>query len=134
MALGEVRSVEPAIGLVETNVFAAAELMANTVNAIATSAADTFRITPPIRSNTLTSLDSGTSPAADKRRVRVPTYQYACSQCGHQFEAFQSFSDHPLSECPQCKGAVKKVFGAVGVVFKGTGFYKTDSKPAPKSE
>ena len=62
----------------------------------------------------------------------MPTYQYACSQCDHTFEAFQSFSDAPLTQCPKCQAEVKKVFGTVGVVFKGSGFYKTDSKPAPK--
>ena len=65
----------------------------------------------------------------------MPTYEYACSKCGHQFEAFQSFSDAPITVCPECGGEVKKVFSNVGVVFKGAGFYKTDSraKPAEKS-
>ena len=57
----------------------------------------------------------------------MPTYQYQCSACEHAFEAFQSFSDEPLTSCPECKGEVKKVYSAVGVVFKGSGFYKTDS-------
>ncbi len=57
----------------------------------------------------------------------MPTYQYACSGCGHAFEIFQSFSDDALSQCPECKGELRKVFSAVGVVFKGSGFYKTDS-------
>lgn len=57
----------------------------------------------------------------------MPTYQYACSACGHEFEAFQSFTEDSLTECPECKGEVKKVYSAVGVVFKGSGFYKTDS-------
>ena len=57
----------------------------------------------------------------------MPTYQYQCSACEHAFEAFQSFSDEPLTICPECKGEVKKVYSAVGVVFKGSGFYKTDS-------
>jgi putative FmdB family regulatory protein len=51
--------------------------------------------------------------------------------CEHAFEAFQSFSDEPLTICPECKGEVKKVYSAVGVVFKGSGFYKTDSAPKP---
>jgi len=56
--------------------------------------------------------------------------------CDHAFEAFQSFSESPLTECPECKGEVRKVYSAVGVVFKGSGFYKTDSasKPASTSE
>jgi putative FmdB family regulatory protein len=58
----------------------------------------------------------------------VPTYQYACTACGHELEAVQSFSDAALTECPECGGALRKVFSAVGVVFKGSGFYKTDSR------
>jgi putative FmdB family regulatory protein len=60
----------------------------------------------------------------------VPTYQYACTEsaCGHRFEAVQSFSDDPLTICPQCEGRLRKVFSAVGVVFKGSGFYRTDSR------
>ena len=57
----------------------------------------------------------------------MPTYQYACTACGHEFEAIQSFSDDSLTECPECKGEIRKVYTAVGVVFKGSGFYKTDS-------
>jgi putative FmdB family regulatory protein len=67
----------------------------------------------------------------------VPTYQYACTACGEQLEAVQSFTDPALTECPQCGGALRKVFSAVGVVFKGSGFYKTDSRAktgAGKSE
>jgi putative FmdB family regulatory protein len=63
----------------------------------------------------------------------MPTYQYACSACGHAFEVVQSFSDNALTECPECKGEVKKVYSNVGVVFKGSGFYKTDSAPKPSS-
>jgi putative FmdB family regulatory protein len=58
----------------------------------------------------------------------VPTYQYACTACGHQLEAVQSFTDEPLTECPACEGKLRKVFSAVGVVFKGSGFYRTDSR------
>ncbi|MGK5445574.1 FmdB family zinc ribbon protein [Micromonospora sp. URMC 105] len=58
----------------------------------------------------------------------VPTYQYACTACGHQLEAVQSFSDEPLTECPTCEGRLRKVFNSVGVVFKGSGFYRTDSR------
>jgi putative FmdB family regulatory protein len=61
---------------------------------------------------------------------RVPTYQYACTECGHFFEQFQSFTDDALTECPVCTGKLRKVFNAVGVVFKGSGFYRNDSRPA----
>ncbi len=63
----------------------------------------------------------------------MPTYEYACTACGHEFEAFQSFSDAALTECPECKGEVRKVFSNVGVVFKGSGFYKTDSRSSGSS-
>jgi putative FmdB family regulatory protein len=58
----------------------------------------------------------------------VPTYQYACTECGHAFEQFQSFTDDALTVCPVCEGRLRKVFNAVGVVFKGSGFYRTDSR------
>lgn len=58
----------------------------------------------------------------------MPTYQYACTECGHQLEAVQSFSDDPLSVCPDCEGRLRKVFNSVGIVFKGSGFYRTDSR------
>ena len=58
----------------------------------------------------------------------MPTYQYACTECGHAFEQFQSFSDDSLTECPECSGRLRKLFNAVGVVFKGSGFYRTDSR------
>jgi putative FmdB family regulatory protein len=67
----------------------------------------------------------------------VPTYQYACTnpEAKHEFEVVQSFSDAPVSECPQCGAPVRKVYGSVGVVFKGSGFYRTDSrKTASASE
>lgn len=65
----------------------------------------------------------------------MPTYQYACKQpaCGHRFEAVQSFSDDPITVCPVCEGQVRKVFSAVGVVFKGSGFYRNDSREPAKS-
>jgi putative FmdB family regulatory protein len=63
------------------------------------------------------------------QEYEMPTYQYECTSCGHQFELFQSFSDEPINACPDCKGEVKKIYSAVGVVFKGSGFYKTDSAP-----
>lgn len=58
----------------------------------------------------------------------MPTYQYACTACGHQLEAVQSFSDEPLTECPTCEGRLRKVFNSVGIVFRGSGFYRTDSR------
>lgn len=58
----------------------------------------------------------------------MPTYQYACTECGHAFEQVQSFSDDALTVCPECAGRLRKVFNAVGVVFKGSGFYRTDSR------
>jgi len=63
----------------------------------------------------------------------MPTYQYACTECGHAFEQFQSFSDDSLTVCPECKGRLRKVFNAVGVVFKGSGFYRTDSRSGSAS-
>lgn len=57
----------------------------------------------------------------------MPTYQYLCHDCAEPLEVVQSFSDDALSECPECGGRLRKVFNAVGVVFKGSGFYKTDS-------
>ena len=58
----------------------------------------------------------------------MPTYQYACTECDHFFEQFQSFSEDTLTVCPECSGKLRKVFNAVGVVFKGSGFYRTDSR------
>jgi putative FmdB family regulatory protein len=63
----------------------------------------------------------------------VPTYQYACTECGHDFEAVQSFSDAALTECPRCSGRLRKVFNSVGIVFKGSGFYRTDSRDTAKA-
>ncbi len=60
----------------------------------------------------------------------MPTYEYACTSCGHRFEAVQSFSDPALTACPACRGSLRKVFGNVGIVLKGNGFYKTDSRKA----
>jgi len=58
----------------------------------------------------------------------VPTYQYTCTECGEPLEAVQKFSDAPLTACPACGGRLRKVFSAVGIVFKGSGFYRTDSR------
>ena len=63
----------------------------------------------------------------------MPTYQYACTACGHQLEAVQSFADDPLSECPACEGRLRKLYSAVGIVFKGSGFYRTDSRNGSKA-
>jgi putative FmdB family regulatory protein len=64
----------------------------------------------------------------------VPTYQYRCTECGHAFEAVQSFSDEALTDCPVCTGRLRKFFSSVGIVFKGSGFYRTDSREKPASE
>ena len=58
----------------------------------------------------------------------MPTYEYRCKDCGHELEAQQAFTDDPLTECPSCGGALKKKFGSVGISFKGSGFYKNDSR------
>lgn len=58
----------------------------------------------------------------------MPTYEYRCKDCNHELEVQQAFSDEPLTECPSCNGALKKKFSAVGISFKGSGFYKTDSR------
>ena len=63
----------------------------------------------------------------------MPTYQYACTECGHDFEAVQSFTDDALTECPLCGGRLRKVFSSVGVVFKGSGFYRTDHREAARA-
>lgn len=63
----------------------------------------------------------------------MPTYQYACTACGHELEAVQSFSDDPLTTCPDCGGNLRKLFGNVGVVFKGSGFYRNDSRSSGTS-
>ena len=63
----------------------------------------------------------------------MPTYQYSCTECGHFFEQFQSFSEDSLTVCPECQGRLRKVFNAVGVVFKGSGFYRTDSRTDSRS-
>lgn len=60
----------------------------------------------------------------------MPTYAYRCSACGHEFDVYQGFDEDPLSTCPQCQGALRKVFSPAGVVFKGSGFYRTDSRPS----
>jgi putative FmdB family regulatory protein len=64
----------------------------------------------------------------------MPTYEYACRACGEHLEVVQSFKDDPLTECPNCSGELRKVFAPIGIAFKGSGFYKTDSRPAPKEK
>ena len=63
----------------------------------------------------------------------MPTYSYACTECGDRFDAVQAFSDSALSTCSKCNGRLRKLFGNVGVVFKGSGFYRNDSRDAAKS-
>ncbi|NNC11536.1 FmdB family transcriptional regulator [Planctomonas sp. JC2975] len=63
----------------------------------------------------------------------MPTYSYKCSACGHAFDIHQSFSDDALTACPECGGPLRKVFGSVGVTFKGSGFYRTDSRTGTSS-
>ena len=58
----------------------------------------------------------------------MPTYSYACTACGHRFDAVQSFSDSALTDCPECHGRLRKEYGSIGVTFNGSGFYRTDSR------
>src|SRR3954466_7711423 len=58
----------------------------------------------------------------------MPTYEYRCKECGEHLEVVQAFTDDPLTECPNCGGPLRKVFGQIGITFKGSGFYKTDSR------
>ncbi|ROR73401.1 FmdB family zinc ribbon protein [Bogoriella caseilytica] len=63
----------------------------------------------------------------------MPTYAYRCTACGEELEVKQSFSDASLTECPACAGSLRKLFGSVGVTFKGSGFYRTDSRASATS-
>ena len=63
----------------------------------------------------------------------MPTYEYACRSCGEHLEVVQSFKDEPLTECPGCNGELRKVFSPIGITFKGSGFYKTDSRSGAKT-
>lgn len=63
----------------------------------------------------------------------MPTYQYVCTECGEPLEVVQKFSDDALTECPACSGRLRKVFSAAGIIFKGSGFYRTDSRGSGKS-
>ena len=64
--------------------------------------------------------------------VHVPTYSYACTECDNRFDAVQAFTDDALTTCPQCSGRLRKLFNSVGVVFKGSGFYRTDNRESGK--
>jgi putative FmdB family regulatory protein len=64
----------------------------------------------------------------------MPTYEYLCNECEHAFEAVQSFAEAAIEKCPNCDGVVRKIYNNVGVVFKGSGFYKTDSRSTPASK
>ena len=63
----------------------------------------------------------------------MPTYSYACTECDNRFDAVQAFTDDALTTCPKCSGRLRKLFNSVGVVFKGSGFYRTDSRESSKS-
>ncbi len=63
----------------------------------------------------------------------MPTYEYACKSCGEHLEVVQSFKDEALTECPHCGGNLKKVFGSIGIAFKGSGFYRNDSREGKSS-
>ena len=63
----------------------------------------------------------------------MPTYSYACTECGNRFDAVQSFADDALTTCEKCSGRLRKLFNSVGVVFKGSGFYRTDSRESAKT-
>ena len=68
------------------------------------------------------------SSSHHRKIIPMPTYPYACTSCEHSFEIVQSFSDDALTECPECGGALRKLYSSVGIVFKGSGFYRTDSR------
>src|SRR5579863_8125160 len=75
----------------------------------------------------------GVAPSPGGAGKPMPTYEYSCKACGKHHEVVQSFRDAALTVCPSCGGELRKVFSAIGVVFKGSGFYKTDSRQAAKS-
>ena len=74
--------------------------------------------------------DGTSARGAGRTEPEMPTYEYACKQCGHHLEIVQSFRDASLTECPACGGPLRKVFGSIGISFKGSGFYRTDSRTA----
>lgn len=63
----------------------------------------------------------------------MPTYEYRCKSCGHELEVQQAFTDDPLDTCPECQGPLRKVYGNVGIAFKGSGFYKNDARGSSKT-
>ncbi len=63
----------------------------------------------------------------------MPTYSYACTECDNKFDAVQAFTDDALTTCPACQGRLRKLFNSVGVVFKGSGFYRNDSRESAKT-
>jgi putative FmdB family regulatory protein len=71
---------------------------------------------------------SASQTGSEKGGAGVPTYQYTCTDCGEPLEVVQKFTDDALIECPQCGGKLRKVYSGVGIVFKGSGFYRTDSR------
>src|SRR5919204_3487705 len=71
---------------------------------------------------------AGPSRPASYNRLAMPTYEYVCQSCGTHVEVFQRFNDEPLTECGVCGGRLRKVFHPAGILFKGSGFYKTDSR------
>ena len=84
---------------------------------------------PPVRPTV-----AGRPPQSRPECLRMPTYVYQCKECGHRFEIFQSFSADPLDTCPECREvALRKVLFPAGVVFKGSGFYVTDSRSKPST-
>lgn len=85
------------------------------------------RLPPQDGTGTLSTRLPGESPRTE-RTVGLPTYEYTCDHCDKNFDVVQSFQDDPLTSCPTCGSPVRKVFGNVGIVFKGSGFYKTDSR------
>jgi len=64
----------------------------------------------------------------------MPKYEYACKSCGEHLEVVQSFHDDPLTECPACGGRLRKVFGSIGISFRGSGFYRTDNRSGPRPD
>src|SRR6478609_4813564 len=94
-----------------------------------------LRLRVPVQLTCNTHHPAGSAPSLADRHPEdpVPTYQYACTECGHRFEAVQAFTDDSLTTCPVCGGSLRKVYGSVGVVFKGSGFYRTDSRAAATS-
>jgi putative FmdB family regulatory protein len=79
------------------------------------------------------SVTRGTPATSTFAKETMPTYSYKCVECGHAFDIHQSFSDDALTTCPECGGELRKVFGSVGVTFKGSGFYRTDSRAGTSS-